>query len=74
MSAWLAAQAQGLRPESKLVEQNDAPILVTGYRAEYVKRTNDSPESIRHEVEYRNRSSQKNRRDPVRIGIVRSLE
>ena len=68
MSAWLAAQAQGLRPESKLVEQSDAPVLVTGYRAEYVKRTSDSPESIRHEIEYRNRSSQ--RIVAIQFGLV----
>ena len=59
VAAWLAVPMQGLRPESKIVEQNDAPIVVTAYRAEYTRRTNDTPESIRHEVEYRNRSSQK---------------
>lgn len=50
---------QSLRSDSKIVEQNESPVLVTAYRAEYAKRTNASPEGIRHEVEYRNRSSQK---------------
>ena len=57
--AGAAPVSQALRSDSKIVEQVEAPIVVTAYRAEYAKRTNDSPEGIRHEVEYRNRSSQK---------------
>jgi hypothetical protein len=55
----LSPALQGLRPDNKIVEQAESPILVTAYRAEYAKRTNESPESIRHDVEYRNRSNQK---------------
>ena len=50
---------QSLRHDSRIVEQAEAPIQVTAYRAEYSKRSNDAPEGIRHEVEYRNRSNQK---------------
>jgi len=50
---------QSLRSDARIVEQVDAPIQVTAYRAEYAKRSNDAPEGIRHEVEYRNRSTQK---------------
>lgn len=47
------------RPDSKIVEQADAPVLVTAYRTEYQKRTADTSEGIRHFVEYRNRSARK---------------
>ena len=69
---WIAASAatlvlagpsspvvQSLRPDNKIVEQKDAPIQVTLFRTDYQKRTNDSPEGIRHEIEYRNRSGKK---------------
>jgi len=69
---WIAASAatmvlagpaspglQSLRPDNKIVEQKDAPIQVTSYRTDYQKRTNDSLEGIRHELEYRNRSGKK---------------
>jgi len=69
---WIAASAatlvlggpaspalQSLRPDNKIVEQKDAPVQVTSYRTDFQKRTNDSPEGIRHEIEYRNRSGKK---------------
>jgi hypothetical protein len=54
-----AAPAAQFRPQSRIVEQPDAPVHVTASSTEYQRRTNDSPEGVRHQLEYSNRSTQK---------------
>ena len=59
---------QSRKTEMRIVEQATAPVLITAYRAEYQKRTDEAPEGLRHEVEYRNRSEQ--RIVAVQFGLV----
>ena len=53
------ASAQALRPEHRVVDQPDAPVQVTAYRTEFLKRTAEAPEGLRHDLEYRSRSDQR---------------
>ncbi len=51
--------AAQLRSASRVVEQPDAPVQITASASEYQKRTNNSAEGVRHEIEFRSRSTQK---------------
>jgi hypothetical protein len=54
-----ADSVQALKPEHRVVEQPEAPVQVTGYRTEYLKRTAEAPEGFRHDLEYRSRTDQR---------------
>ena len=62
------ADAQALKPDHRIVEQTDAPVLVTAYRTEFLKRTSEAPEGLRHDIEYRSRTDQ--RIVAVQFGLV----
>jgi hypothetical protein len=53
-----AAGAQALRPDHRIVDQPDAPVQVTAYRTELLKRTAEAPAGLRHDLEFRNRGEQ----------------
>ena len=63
-----SSDSQGLKPDHKIVEQADAPILVTAYRTEFLKRTNEASEGLRHDIDYRSRAGQ--RIVAVQFGLV----
>jgi hypothetical protein len=48
-----------LKSDSKIVDQPEAPVQITTFVSVYQRRTNDSLEGIRHDVEYRSRATQK---------------
>jgi hypothetical protein len=60
--------AQALRPEHRIVDQPDAPVHVTAYRTELLKRTAESQEGLRHDIEYRSRTDQ--RIVAIQFGLV----
>lgn len=63
-----AATPQARRSDSRIVEQPDAPVLITAYRGEYQKRTSEAPDGLRHDLEYRSRTDQ--RIVAVQFGLV----
>ena len=63
-----SAGAQALKPEHRVVDQPDAPVQITGYRTEFLKRTAEAPEGFRHDLEYRSRTDQ--RIVAVQFGLV----
>ena len=57
--AGAASPEAQLRTSSRIVEQPDAPVQIVASSSEYQKRTNEGPEGIRHELEFRSQATQK---------------
>ena len=68
LAGWPAGAVQTLKPEHRIVEQADAPVQVTSYRTEYLKRTAESQEGLRHDLDYRSRTDQ--RIVAIQFGLV----
>ncbi|HWI18448.1 MAG TPA: hypothetical protein VNT81_11925 [Vicinamibacterales bacterium] len=51
------AEAQRLKPSSKIVAQPDAPITIKAYNGFYRERTQYNSEGILHEVQYENKGA-----------------
>lgn len=64
----VTATAQALRADHRIVDQPDAPVLVTSYRTELLKQTVEAPAGLRHDLEFRNRGEQ--RVVAVQLGLV----
>jgi hypothetical protein len=62
------ASAQALKAEHRVVDQPDAPVQVTAYRTEILKRTAEAPEGMRHDLDYRSRGEQ--RIVAIQFGLV----
>jgi hypothetical protein len=57
-----------LRPDSRVADQPESPVVVTQYRATYQKGSDKAPSGVRHDVEFRNRSEF--RIVAVQLGLV----
>ncbi len=69
MSASLAAPATGaLQPVCKALTQDGVPLQITAYACNYQRRSDYSPEGIRHALEYKNVSAKTI--EALEIGLV----